>query len=358
MPTRNNCEIFISHSSANASIVEPIVDMLFDLFDFQREHREIMYTSSPDTGLDNWSNYNDTLRNALVNCKIVIVFLSSNYVNSKYCLYELGAIWGLDKQGFLIKHQENKDCPLPDITLARTYASLSDTCLDQIDDFVNKFFYKKNKIKETVTRNTIKKKAWLRIQQAMNNTLLLPATEESYAASENKQKTMESPLKWEQQQTILFESLIGNFYPFYSLSGKQVYISEDVYITKPVEQTAYYLFVNDKTFKKEHKLWLLSKADNSLIAEYPPTFIGERETEYHVGVLDSYAARYCAEPTFEAHSPYSLIEEESRNQSRKRRAQETRQKFLQKATDGTLTDKEKELIPFMFPVERNTGSSV
>ncbi len=322
MPEENHCKIFISHASADAAIVTPIVDMIFDAYDFHREKREMMYTSSRDTGLINGSNFNDSLRQALNECSIVIVFLSSNYVKSEYCLCELGAIWGLNKRKFLIRQQETQGFKLPDLTLALAYDVLSEDCLNAISDYIQKDFPEKKKPEQHTTWDNIKKRTWLRIQQALNNPNGTDGTDKLFSGNDSGEKTLESPLKWERQQPGLFADLIEALHPFYSLVGKQVFISEDVNVYKPFERTVYYILVVDDDIKKEHKLWLLDRKDNSVIQEYPETFSDNRVTNYHLGVLNKYAREHCASRTFTAHAPYSIVEEESREQARKKKSEE------------------------------------
>jgi len=351
MPEENHCKIFISHASADAAIVTPIVDMIFEAYDFHREKREIMYTSSRDTGLINWSNFNDSLRQAIDECNIVIVFLSSNYVQSQYCLCELGAIWGLNKQGFLIRQQKTQEFKLPDITLALTYDDLSEDCLDGISDCIQDAFPKKKKIEKITTWGGIRKRAWQRIQQALNNPAGMDG-DDNLSGNAPREKSLESPLKWERQQPDLFEDLISELHPFYSLVGKQLFISEDVNVDKPIDRTVYYLLVVDDDIKKEHKLWLLDRKDNSVILEYPETFSEDRVINYHLGVLDKYAKKYCTSRTFIANAPYSIAEEEPREQARKKKSEEIRKRYLQKEAEGALTEEEKKIMPFMFPRRR------
>ena len=351
MPEENHCKIFISHASADEAIVSPIVDMIFDVYDFHRESGEIMYTGSRDTGLKNWSNFNDSLRQALRDCDVVIVFLSSNYIKRPYCLYELGAIWGLNKQGFLIRQPETQGFKLPDITLALTYDDLSEDCLDGISDCIQEAFSEKKKIGKNTTWGMIKKRTWQSIQQVLNNPAGMDS-DDDLSGSNPSETSLESPLKWERQQPDLFADLITALHPFYSLVGKQIFISEDIYVDKPIERTVYYLLVVDDDVRKEHKLWLLDRKDNSVIKEYPETFSEDRVTNYHLAVLDKYAKKHCTSRTFIAYSPYSIVEEEPREQARLKKSEEIRKRYLQKEAEGTLTEEEKKLMPFMFRRKR------
>lgn len=102
-----DCKIFVSHAKEDEKIVTPIVDNILRTFEINE--KEIMYTSSLTSGLRNGTDFNDEIREAIRQAKLVIVYLSHNYLKSIYCLIELGATWGMQKDYFIYKAPEVSD---------------------------------------------------------------------------------------------------------------------------------------------------------------------------------------------------------------------------------------------------------
>lgn len=132
MKYMGSCKVFISHASANAQELEPLVDIISGLFYIERA--EIAFTALPETGVENFSNFNDALRCALQESRLSVVYLTKTYLQRKYCLFELGAIWGLNKPCFLINRDNIGKDELPDILLAHTYDKLDSLGIDKLCD--------------------------------------------------------------------------------------------------------------------------------------------------------------------------------------------------------------------------------
>lgn len=130
------CKIFISHASPDGNILKHLVDFLSGLYAIGRN--EITFTSLPESGVENFSNFNDELRKDIQECKLAIVYLTQSYLMSNYCLFELGAIWSQNKTCFLINRDNIAKDKIPDILLAHTYDKLDDRGLDKLCDTLEK----------------------------------------------------------------------------------------------------------------------------------------------------------------------------------------------------------------------------
>ena len=129
---KKECRIFISHASPDGNILKHLVDFLSGLYAIGRN--EITFTSLPESGVENFSNFNDELRKDIQECKLAIVYLTQSYLMSNYCLFELGAIWSQNKTCFLINRDNIAKDKIPDILLAHTYDKLDDRGLDKLCD--------------------------------------------------------------------------------------------------------------------------------------------------------------------------------------------------------------------------------
>lgn len=100
-------KIFISHSTFDKEIAEVLVKFL--KYGLGISSKKIFCSSLDGHDIPIGVNFNDYIRNQIANAKgiVIIPIISNHYYNSKYCLYELGAAWGLGKGNeiypFLIK---------------------------------------------------------------------------------------------------------------------------------------------------------------------------------------------------------------------------------------------------------------
>lgn len=85
-------KIFISHSTEDINIVEPLVSLLEKL---GVKENQLFCSSLPAYGIPQGSgDLYDYIRNELGNANLfVIMVLSKNYYNSPTCLNEMGAVW-------------------------------------------------------------------------------------------------------------------------------------------------------------------------------------------------------------------------------------------------------------------------
>lgn len=81
-------DVFISHSSKDKKLALILVAFLVKI---GIEKRNIFFTSLTETGVN--KSIRKDVRDALKTSKFFFIILSSNYLNSIYCLNEEGAIW-------------------------------------------------------------------------------------------------------------------------------------------------------------------------------------------------------------------------------------------------------------------------
>lgn len=82
--------IFISHSSKDTDFVVKI-EQLFELIGINRSN--IFCSSIEGQGVKNGKKIEESVRNEIIEDKILIYILSKNFLDSNYCLNELGAGW-------------------------------------------------------------------------------------------------------------------------------------------------------------------------------------------------------------------------------------------------------------------------
>ncbi|WHX46117.1 toll/interleukin-1 receptor domain-containing protein [Bacillus pumilus] len=83
-------EIFISHSNKDfETIVSPFLDMLIMGLDIKRD--EIYCTSDRD--IPTGENFPVHIKTNIVSASLVVMILTENYINSHFCLNEMGAAW-------------------------------------------------------------------------------------------------------------------------------------------------------------------------------------------------------------------------------------------------------------------------
>ncbi len=86
-------KIFISHSEHDKPIVDSFVELLQTGANIPST--DIFCSSLEGMGIPTGENFIDFIKRELVDPKAVIVFMSKNYLNSQFCLCELGASWML-----------------------------------------------------------------------------------------------------------------------------------------------------------------------------------------------------------------------------------------------------------------------
>jgi len=87
-------DIFISHSSADRSLAEALLDLL--VYTLRIAPDSIRCTSVEGSGVKGGERFEDRLRSDIVGCRIFIALVTPAMLRSHYSLFELGARWGLD----------------------------------------------------------------------------------------------------------------------------------------------------------------------------------------------------------------------------------------------------------------------
>jgi hypothetical protein len=94
----NWTDVFISHSSKDATYAETLADFLSDCIDFGAG--EVVCTSAVGYGLEFGSKFEKKLRKCIEAAEVVIPVVSEHSLASLFCVFEMGAAWG---QGTPIK---------------------------------------------------------------------------------------------------------------------------------------------------------------------------------------------------------------------------------------------------------------
>lgn len=84
---------FVSHSSKDEEIVLQFIDLLKNGLDIRK--REIFCTSL-DNALPPGEAFIPKMQKSIQECKVVFFIISKNYLDSKFCLAEMGAAWALN----------------------------------------------------------------------------------------------------------------------------------------------------------------------------------------------------------------------------------------------------------------------
>lgn len=87
--------IFFSHASADKELVERVVDFFVSSMDIQR--REIFCTSLKGT-LPPGKEFIPRIKQEIAGCKVVVMLITQAYLESPFCLAELGAAWALNQE--------------------------------------------------------------------------------------------------------------------------------------------------------------------------------------------------------------------------------------------------------------------
>lgn len=83
-------KLFISHSTKDKHIVEQLVDFL--VLGMGIEKKDIFCTAL-NGALRTGSQFISDIRREMEGCEKVLLFITKNYLESKFCLAELGAAW-------------------------------------------------------------------------------------------------------------------------------------------------------------------------------------------------------------------------------------------------------------------------
>ncbi|WP_075633705.1 TIR domain-containing protein [Rhizobium rhizosphaerae] len=86
-------EIFISHAVADRHLAELLVDFLTDAIGVPE--KSIFCSSLPGHGNPLSHNFNTNMREQIQHPKLVILLMTPSYLDSRFCVMELGGTWAL-----------------------------------------------------------------------------------------------------------------------------------------------------------------------------------------------------------------------------------------------------------------------
>src|ERR1700740_1478164 len=90
--------VFLSHASAD----EPLIDSLKTMLQsgIGLGPAEVFYSSEKGTGIPAGSNFVDYIRDKMQDAGFVVAVITPAYLESEFCLAELGAVWALADKDF------------------------------------------------------------------------------------------------------------------------------------------------------------------------------------------------------------------------------------------------------------------
>lgn len=112
-------KIFISHSTRNKNLVEKWIEFMQIGMGVSRED---IFCSSLCGAISTGEDFNDVIRCHLKESEYVIALVTSEYLDSKFCIMELGAAWVMDNTICLlladgIEHSQLNDMPLRNLQM-------------------------------------------------------------------------------------------------------------------------------------------------------------------------------------------------------------------------------------------------
>lgn len=135
-------KIFISHSSKD----KPVIDKFFELLKLgcDLNNDDIFCSSIEAAGIKVGKDFVQWIKNKVLESDLVILFVTPNYLESKFCISEMGASWALEKEIFPILHPDlEKD--IGSVYLGTNTARLDGTGLDNLKDRISDYVPKAKK---------------------------------------------------------------------------------------------------------------------------------------------------------------------------------------------------------------------
>jgi hypothetical protein len=127
-----NPTFFLSHSTQDKRLVPEFMNLM--RLGMNLRENEIFCTS--ENAIRSGTSYLDVIRDNFINSKIVILLISKKYMQSPFCLCEMGAAWASGKAMIpLLVNVDYKDIEYPTTPLKATQVSK----LSNRDDLTNIF---------------------------------------------------------------------------------------------------------------------------------------------------------------------------------------------------------------------------
>lgn len=92
-------KIFVSYCNQDSAVAQAFLRLLHDGMKIGSEH--IFCTIKKDA-ISPGDSFSDTIAVNIRNSDIACYLLTENFLNSKYCLMEMGAAWGLNKRNLIL----------------------------------------------------------------------------------------------------------------------------------------------------------------------------------------------------------------------------------------------------------------
>jgi hypothetical protein len=123
--------IFISHAEADKSIIDDFYDLFQMGCDLRRE--EILCTSVDGAGIRTGDDFVDWVHKYIETSNLIVLFITPNYLASRFCVAEMGAAWALQKEVFpLLLPTVERD--VGGVMLGRQTAVVDESGLDDLRD--------------------------------------------------------------------------------------------------------------------------------------------------------------------------------------------------------------------------------
>jgi hypothetical protein len=122
-------QVFISHSARDAELVNSLVTLLKAGVGMREE--QYFYTSGAGAAVAPGDDFVARIRDELVDCKLAIELITPSYLESRFCLCELGAVWVSTKQNFPIR-TPSVDANDLDGVLGNIQVPQVEECLDDL----------------------------------------------------------------------------------------------------------------------------------------------------------------------------------------------------------------------------------
>jgi hypothetical protein len=96
MPVKKYKRIFISHATKDKYITDAFIDLILDIGLSVDVVQDVFCTSYDGTKIKTGSDWRESIKEAILNAKIVFLFISPYYKESEVCQNEMGASWVLN----------------------------------------------------------------------------------------------------------------------------------------------------------------------------------------------------------------------------------------------------------------------
>lgn len=187
-------KVFVSHASADWSVVDKFVDLL--LHSLGLIAPEIFCTSADGLGIETGRDFVDKICESLRDSSLVILLLSPNYYASKFCIAEMGAAWALGKDVFpLVFLDLDRDPGV--VLLGRQSDRIDSRGLDNLRDRLARYWPSAS---ERTARWTLKRDEFLRTFEQLLPTLPVPATISKERLTEETEKLEEAMTLYREEQ--------------------------------------------------------------------------------------------------------------------------------------------------------------